>query len=285
MRSHDPCSPSHHHHTHPVPTGRAQQIVTVSPRNLESEVLGRSSQVPVFVLIGAPLMPGYAALEETLRGLAGRARLRWILATVNSDTESAVVARFRPTTLPAVYAVVGAVSVAVYGEGDIATWIDDIVVRSNLEGLHAEVEREDEPGASSGDPRLLEAATLVNAGDFDAAIKIYDALLAQHPGDPILSRAKVAVSVLSRVQDSDRSVDPIAASQEDPDNIDLALRAADVLVLFDRPGEAVAHLVERIGASISGEMRNRILELTRLLEPDDPVVGAARLRVASALFR
>lgn len=280
----DPCSSSHQHHTYPVPTGRPHQIVSVNAQTLGSEVLGRSSQVPVFVLIGAPLIPGFAVIEETLRELALQGQFRWILATVNSDTESAVVAKFRPSTLPALYAVVEAASVALYDSGDIAVWIDDIIARSNLEGLEIPEEEEEEKTLSTSDPRLLEAARLVDAGDFGAAIGLYDELLYRYPGDPRISQAKVAVSVLLRLQSSDRSVDPVALSHADPNNIDMALRAADVLVLFDRPEEALKHLLEHCDGSISETLRTRIIELCHLLAQGHPLVTVARQRLAMSLF-
>lgn len=45
--------------------GRPQQLVTVTKRNLDTDILGRSTQVPVIVLLGSPLTPGYTRLEET----------------------------------------------------------------------------------------------------------------------------------------------------------------------------------------------------------------------------
>lgn len=275
---HDPCSPSHQHPAPQLPAGPPRQIVALNALNLETELLGRSTQVPVIVLIGSRFVPGYTRLEEELRGLAAKARFRWVLATVNADTEAEVLSKFRPATLPSVYAVVEGASVGLL-EGDMESGISDILRRSSLPGLEVPEDNPESPENNQEhqrdpalDPRLLQAAVLVNEGEFAAAVDLYEQLLQVFPGDSTLRRARAAVSVLARSAGADRSVDPISAAQADPADVEAALRAADALVLFDEPAEAVALLEERLagastsGASTSGVLRTRIAELSELLD-------------------
>lgn len=280
MHRHDPCSPSHIHPVPSLPVGPPRQVIALNALNLETELLGRSTQVPVIVLIGSRFLPGNARLDEELRSLAARARFRWILATVNADTEAEVLAKFRPVALPAVYAVVDGASVGVFeGDEGLESWVSGIVSRAGLPGLEAteateeaaEEEPEEVPAAEqmAADPRLLRAAVLVNDGEFGEAVDLYGQLLHSFPGNPTLLRARVAVSVLARSAQADRSVDPVGAAQADPADVEAALRAADALVLFDEPAAALALLEDRLrraSQSGGGALRARIAELGVLLD-------------------
>ena len=59
--------------------------VEITDANLEAEVLVRSSQVPVVVLLWSPRSEASAQLGDVLAQLAGADDGKWSLATVNVD--------------------------------------------------------------------------------------------------------------------------------------------------------------------------------------------------------
>ena len=145
------------------------------------------------------------------------------------------------------------------------------------------------PASDSPEPdaRLLNAAEAVQSGRFRDAVALYEHLLSDAPEDPVLVRAHAAVSVLVRAEGIDRSTDPIGRSDAAPQDVAKALDAADVLVLFDQPADAVdrlSALLENLPKDDAADVRRRILELLTLLEPQDPAVERARRRLANATF-
>lgn len=226
-----------------------------------------------------------------MRALASQAQFRWILALINADTDGDVVAKFRPPALPAVYAVVGAASTAIFEDGDLGEWINSIVASVRLDGIEVPETEELETDplgqgnkSMTSDSRVQEAVDAVNNGDFCAAAEIYDELLQLEPSDMLLQRARAAVSVLLRVEESDRSIDPIEAAAANPGDVGLALQAADVLVLFDRPEEAVSLLSACVNAETASGLRPRLLELCLFLDPAHEAVTDARRRLAMFVF-
>lgn len=75
----------------------------------------------------------------------------------------------------------------------------------------------------------------------------------------LLQRVRAAVSVLLRVEETDRSIDPIEAAAANPGDVGLALHAADVLVLFDRPECAVRLLTACVNTETASGLRHGFL--------------------------
>jgi putative thioredoxin len=286
------------------PARRVAPVVDITPFSLETEVVARSGQVPVVVLIGSPVDPGMSSLRRDLTARAGAAGLRWILAVVDADRFPRVVDRFRPAALPVVTVVADGTGVAswvpadaVGADGvDCGDWVAAVVgrVAPRLTGLPEDtvVASGDEAADVTGDPRMAEAARLVGEGRPGEAVAVYDRLLGEGP-DPaarqVLSRARAAVAVLDRTRDMDRSAVLSAVADARSGAVaDVArlLRAADVLVLLDRPAEAVDLLsaAPALGQPGAGDLRARVIELCHLLEQDAPAAERARRRIASALF-
>lgn len=285
-------------------------VVTVTPLNLRSEVIDRSQQVPVAVLIGSPVHPGMSALTRELTGRATAANLRWILAIADADRFPQLVDTFRPGSLPTLAVVAGGTGVASWtpadGQGadgvDAGEFVEKVAatVQGRLDGLPAESTAAQETpgtaGAPVADPRLEEAAVHVSEGNPAAALRLYDAMLADttDTADPqttaTLRRARAAVAVLERTGGIDRSMVLATVADlrgERPTEPDRLLRAADVLVLLDRPAEAVDLLsgaLEQFEAADRDQLRRRVLELIDLLEPHSPAATRARRRIAAVVF-
>lgn len=287
-----------------APSRVVEPVVDVTPLSLEPEVISRSSQVPVVVLIGSMVDPGASALRRDLENRA--TGLRWILGVVDADRFPQVVRAFRPTTLPSVTVVAGGTGVGTWTAGDgvevdCGDWVEQVVatVEGRLDGLPedavtGDVDQGTAASSLTADPRLQEAAELVGQGDAEAALVLYDRMLAEYSGPAAAStlhRARAAVAVLARTRDMDRSavLSAVADARRGPQgaqgDADTVLRAADVLVLLDKPAEAVDLLSGALAQTVNRDgIRLRLLDMLHLLEPDDPVVTQARQRIATVMF-
>ena len=78
--------------------------VEITEANLEDEVLVRSSQVPVVVLLWSPRSDASVALGDALAALANADGGKWSLATVNVDVVPRVAQMFGVQAVPTVVA-------------------------------------------------------------------------------------------------------------------------------------------------------------------------------------
>ena len=76
----------------------------VTEANFEAEVLVRSSQVPVVVLLWSPRSEASVQLGDALGSLAAEDGGKWSLATVNVDTAPRVAQMFGVQAVPTVVA-------------------------------------------------------------------------------------------------------------------------------------------------------------------------------------
>lgn len=260
--------------------------VEVTEANLEAEVLVRSSQVPVVVLLWSPRSEICIATAEALGALAAADKGTWSLATVNVDAVPRVAAMFGVEAVPTVVALAGGQPIASF-EGpqppsQLRRWIDSLLAATAGKLAGAAGEGEAEPPV---DPALAEARDKLDAGDFVGAAAAYQGLL---DADPQHAEAKGALRQITFLQRaSAQPADAVATADAAPDDIDAAFAAADVQVLqhdiaaaFDR----LTGLVKRTAGDDRTRVRTRLIELFELFDPADPDVIAGRRNLANALY-
>ncbi|WP_216636049.1 tetratricopeptide repeat protein [Mycobacterium sp. IS-1556] len=259
--------------------------VEITEANLEDEVLVRSSQVPVVVLLWSPRSDASVQLGDSLAELATADGGKWSLATVNVDVVPRVAQMFGVQAIPTVVALAAGQPLSSF-QGmqppeQLRRWIDSL-----LNAVAGKLPGSGEPGeAEEVDPAVAQARASLDAGDFDAARTAYQAIL---DGNPNHAEAKGAVRQIDFLQRaSSRDPGVIAAADAAPDDIDAAFAAADVEVLqqnvaaaFDR----LIGLVKRTSGDDRTTVRTRLIELFDLFDPADPEVIAGRRKLANALY-
>ena len=135
------------------------------------------------------------------------------------------------------------------------------------------------------DQRFEPATEALNNGDFDAAIAVYDSILAQEPANAEAKAARDNARFLARISAAmaDGDVDPIARADAAPGDVDLALTAADAEIAAGKVEQAFDRLLAVI-AQDKERVRTRMVELFALFDAGDPRVADARARMANALF-
>lgn len=258
--------------------------VEITEANLEAEVLVRSSEVPVVVLLWSPRSEICLALADALGALAAADKGTWSLATINVDAAPRLGAMFGVEAVPTVVALAGGQPIASF-EGpqppsQLRRWIDSLLAATagKLAGPGGEAE-------APVDPALVDARDKLDAGDFVGAAAAYQAILDRDPQHAEAKGALRQISFLERA--SAQAPDALAAADAAPEDIDKAFAAADVQILtHDVPAafDRLIGLVKRTSGDDRTRVRTRLIELFELFDPADPDVIAGRRNLANALY-
>jgi len=259
--------------------------IEVTEANLEAEVLVRSSQVPVVVLLWSPRSDASIQLGDTLAGLAAADGGKWSLATVNVDTTPRVAQMFGVQAIPTVVAL-GAGQPLSSFQGmqppeQLRGWIDSLL-NATAGKLSGGGDGED---PEQVDPALAQARAYLDDGDFDAARSAYQAILDAKPNDPEAKGAVRQISFLQRA--SAHRPDAVTAADAAPGDIDAVLAAADVEILQQNISAAFDRLIDLFKRTADDDrtrVRTRLIELFDLFDPADPEVIAGRRKLANALY-
>lgn len=259
--------------------------VEITTANFEDEVLVRSNQVPVVVLLWSPRSDVCLQLAEILSGLAAADGGKWSLATVNVDTVPEVAQIFGIQVVPTVVALAAGQPLSSFQgmqpADQLRRWVDSLL-SATAGKLSGAADSED---AEEVDPALAQARQQLQDGDFAAALDSYQALLDVNPNHAEAKGAVRQIAFLMRA--TEQPPDAVAAADAAPDDIDAAFAAADVQILnqdvtgaFDR----LIALVRRTSGDERTKVRTRLIELFELFDPADPEVIAGRRNLANALY-
>ena len=272
--------------------GGIQPFFTVTEANFDQDVVRRSTEVPVIVLIGTARSTQSEQLKTDLQELAAQGNRSFLVAYVDADTTPQVAQAFGVKNLPTVVAL-GAGQPLTNFEGAqpldaLKQWVDALVqnVGPQLKGLQSDA-GEPQTQEEEEDPRLQEAEGFLNAGDFDGALKVYNSILEAEPENVQIKQARDTTVLLKRLDPANQTEDPIAAAEGDKGDVDKQMRAADAEVVAGAPEKAFDRLIETMKATTGDEkarVRERLLELFGLFEGNDPRVMEARTKLASALY-
>ncbi|TDK84942.1 tetratricopeptide repeat protein [Mycolicibacterium mucogenicum] len=264
--------------------GGAPGGIEITEANLEAEVLMRSGEVPVVVLLWSPRSDSSVQLGQTLSALAAEDGGKWSFGTVNVDTSPRIAQMFGIQGVPTVVALAGGQPITSFEGGQPADqlrrWVDSLL-QATAGKLGGGAEGEEE----QVDPALAQARDFLDNGDFDGALAAYQAIL---EADPAHVEAKGAVQQIAFLQRaSAHRPEAVRLADAAPDDIDLAFAAADVQ-LFQRDVDGAFNRLIALVKKTSGDdrtrVRTRLIELFELFDPADPEVIAGRRNLANALY-
>ncbi|KKB98025.1 tetratricopeptide repeat protein [Mycolicibacter arupensis] len=260
----------------------------ITEANFEDEVLVRSNQVPVVVLLWSPRSEACVKLADALAGLAqadsAGGAATWSLATVNVDVAPRVAQVFGVDAVPTVVALAAGQPLTSFQgpqpPDQLRRWVDSLISATAGKLAGGEVEQPEQV-----DPVLAQARDHLDVGDFPAARAAYQALLETDPNHVEAKGALRQLTFLERA--TGRDPDAPARADASPDDAEAAFAAADVQILnqdvtaaFDR----LIALVRRTAGDERAAVRTRLVELFELFDPADPEVVAGRRNLANALY-
>lgn len=281
----------------PAPGG---YVVDVTEETFQAEVLDRSFQVPVLIDLWADWCQPCKQLSPVLERLAEAGGGAWVLAKVDVDANPRIQQALQVQSIPTIFAVIGGQLVPGFAgalpEEQVREFIDAVLGAAAQAGLsgpapvaEGAVEGAAAPDAAASepsDPRLDAAEQALEEGDYDEAIRRYEAIVAAEPNHPYAAPALPRVHLMRRV--ADLSEDVVAAADAAPADVDAQLRAADWELAFgDDVNQALGRLIAAVRRSSGDEraaLRERLVQYFDVLGPEDPAVGPARRDLANALF-
>ncbi|MET7385323.1 tetratricopeptide repeat protein [Streptomyces sp. NPDC005385] len=279
----------------------ASLVIDVDEAGFESEVLQRSTEVPVVIDFWAEWCEPCKQLSPVLERLALEYNGRFLLAKIDVDANQMLMQQFGVQGIPAVFAVVAGQALPLFqgaaAESQIRGTLDQLVQvaeeRFGLTGLT--VDGDAEPGDAPEAPEmpagpydaLLEAAVqALDAGDFGGAVQAYRNVLSDDPGNTEAKLGLAQAELLHRVQGLDpQQVRKDAA--EKPGDAAAQIAAADLDLVGGHVEDAFGRLIDTVRRTAGDDrdaVRVRLLELFEVVGGDDPRVIAARRALARALF-
>ncbi|MFJ8804465.1 tetratricopeptide repeat protein [Streptomyces sp. NPDC102490] len=280
----------------------ADLVIDVDEAGFESEVLQRSTEVPVVIDFWAEWCEPCKQLSPVLERLAVEYNGRFLLAKIDVDANQMLMQQFGVQGIPAVFAVVAGQALPLFqgaaGEAQIRQTLDQLVQvgeeRFGLTGLV--VDPEAEPGAAPSaaperpagphDAALDAAVQAMDAGDLGGAVQAYKNVLAEEPGNTEAKLGLAQAELLQRVQNADpQRVRQEAADK--PGDAQAQIAAADLDLVGGHVEDAFGRLIDTVRVTAGDDrdaVRLRLLELFEVVGADDPRVTAARRALARALF-
>lgn len=260
-------------------------VIEITEANFEDEVLVRSHEVPILVLVWSPRSDACVKLLETLSGLAVADSGTWLLATVNVDAVPRVAQIFGVDAVPTVVALAAGQPLSSFqgmqSVDQLRRWLDSLlsVTAGKLRGP---TRSED---SAEIDPAIAQARQQLEAGDFLTAKQSYHAIL---DADPASVEAKAAIRQIDFLtRATAQHPDAVAVADAAPGDIAAAFAAADVQILNQDVTAAFERLIVLVRSTSGDErssVRTRLIELFELFDPDDPNVIVGRRNLANALY-
>ena len=268
----------------PVPSG---QIIECNERIFVEQLIPLSKQKPVILVLWTPRSSDSVALVDALAALAQKPGASWQLATVNADSEAAIVEALRATGVPMTVALIGG-QVAPLFEGLISPeqlneLIDKVVALAQKQGITGAAVAADD---AAEEPEIAAAYGALAVNDLNRAKTEFERLLARKPGDSEGLQGLANIELLQRIAGHD-GTDVMDRAERDREDVSLQRLAADFEFLAGDIAGSFARLVNLIqitGGDERESVRLHVLSLFAMLESDDPELIKARSALARALF-
>ena len=267
------------------------------------EVLELSQRVPVLVDLYADWAEQSTAMSAVLQKVVAGLRGRLVLVRVAVESNPQLAQAFQAQSVPTVAAVIAGQPVPLFAGAiaeeqllDILEQLLQLAIQNGVTGsaVPADAEADAPADAAAAEPAAeeplpphhAEAYEAIERGDYPAAIGFYKTAIAQDPRDQLAVAGLAQVSLLHRL--AGKSLEQIrSAAAAGPHDLDAQLDVADL----DLSGGHVADAFDRLltlfptlDADGKNRVRERMLELFEVVGTTDPVVIAARQRLAMLLY-
>ena len=267
----------------PVDTSTPLPGLEVTAENLQPEILPLSNSKPVVILCWSARSAESVSTLRALGNLEAADSGKWVLATVDIDTEAPVAQALQARTIPYGVVFIGGQAIPfleqALSESQLREVITKILTLASQQGIGEEPLEPTEPEED-------EALAALDQGDFATAEAAYKKLLARKPNDNFAKLGLSQVQLLIRTEGLDGQK-IMEDAIKNPEDITIQLQCADVEVMsgyLEPAFERLLHLVVLLDGAEQKLVKDRLLELFGLVDPADPRVIKARASLANALF-
>ena len=257
--------------------------IEVSVENLSSDILPLSLVRPVIVLMWSPRSVESVEMIKLLGKLESDYKEAFALARVDIEAHPQVAQAFQTKSIPYAVAIIAEQMVPLfeqpYPEAQVRMVLDKVLTLASEQGVgQAPVEQME--------PEEIEAMDALEAGNLVAAEAAYKKWLARKPAENLAKLGLAQTQLLIRTQALELNA-VIEQSTQNPSDIDLQLKAADVEIVNGGVEAAFTRLLHAIRATTGDDrakVKDHLLNLFALVDQSDPRLVAARKELASALF-
>ncbi len=267
----------------PVDTSTPMPGLEVTAENLQPEILPLSNSKPVVILCWSARSAESVSTLRALGNLEAADSGKWVLATVDIDTQAPVAQALQARTIPYGVVFIGGQAIPfleqALSESQLREVITKILTLASQQGIGEEPLEPTEPEED-------EALAALDQGDFATAEAAYKKLLARKPNDNFAKLGLSQVQLLIRTEGLDGQK-IMEDAIKNPEDITIQLQCADVEVMsgyLEPAFERLLHLVVLLDGAEQKLVKDRLLELFGLVDPADPRVIKARASLANALF-
>lgn len=255
----------------------------VSVENLSSEILPLSLVRPVIVLMWSSRSVESVEMVKLLGKLETDYKEAFALARVDIEVHPQVAQAFQTKSIPYAVAIIAEQMVPLfeqpYPEAQVRMVLDKVLTLASEQGVgQAPVEQME--------PEEIEAMDALEVGNLIAAEAAYKKWLARKPAENLAKLGLAQTQLLIRTEGLDLN-DVIGQSTQNPSDIALQLKAADVEIVNGGVEAAFTRLLHAVRATTGDDrakVKDHLLNLFALVDQSDPRLVAARKELASALF-
>ena len=242
--------------------------IDVTDATFQTEVIERSTQVPVVVDLWAPWCGPCRTLGPILEKAVDATEGQVVLAKVNVDENPQIATAFRAQSIPAVHAVVGGQRV----DGFIGAYPEDVVERFVASLLPTEDEQQMARLLASGDEASLRQALELEPGHPDAVLALAELLIDD-------GRTDEALALLARVPETEPVRLLAARARLGQSGIDTNGADAAPSDDFEEKLDGLLPLVRDDETA-----RQEFVDILEVMGPEDPRTAQYRRQLTSRLF-
>ncbi len=275
--------------------------IAVNQRNLMQEIIPESNNQVVILICWSPRSPESQRVLDSLGKMhaedsAAEGGAGWILGSVNVDQEPSVATALQVQSVPLAIALIQEQLVPLFEtvptDEQLRMVINRVLALASERGIgkaageNSGAAQDAQPIEEKLEPEEQAALTALEEGDFAAAANSYKQWLLRSPGNSLASTGLAQVELMLRIQGVDFN-SAISSADSSPENIEAQLLAADVQIsLGDLDGSfnRLISLVKKTTGEDRKKVREHLLSLFTLIDPEDPKLIQARQLLASALF-
>lgn len=249
-----------------------------------------SNQLPVIIEFWAGWSDQSKTLTAKLSKLVNSLAGRVLLVQIDLDSNTSVAKAFKVGSAPTVLALLRGQPVPLF-EGDqpeenIGVVLDrvlEIAAENGMQGKITIVEPAGEDLSPALPPRHQAAYDAIDNGDYEEAVRQYEAALSENPGDTLATAGLAQAKLLIRTSGID--FEKVLSSA--PSTAEEAMLKADACMAVGHPGQAFSTILTRFATVFGDEretLRKHLLELFLICPADQPELADARRQLAALLY-